>query len=75
MAGTIFWLLVVVSGILFTYGLFSKSWKHLLISGLAVALPALYFLGAENGFRLLALVPLLPFGLGYFFAKHKKESR
>lgn len=75
MVGTIFWLLIVGAVFLFFGGLISKSWKLLLVSGLAVVLPSLYFLGAENGFRILALVPLLPFGLSYFFARQKKKSR
>ncbi|ESU33216.1 hypothetical protein G3A_07540 [Bacillus sp. 17376] len=75
MAGTIFWLLIVASGFLFIWGLINKSWKLLLMSGMAVTLPSLYFLGAENEFRLLALVPLLPFGLSYFLGKMRKESR
>lgn len=75
MAGTIFWLLIVASGLLFIGGLISKSGKLLLMSGMAVTLPSLYFLGANNAFRLLALVPLLPFGLSYFFMKKRKESR
>lgn len=69
MAGTIFWLLVVASGILFLAGLISRSWKLLLLSGLAVFLPSLYFLGAENWFRIIAVVPLIPFGFSFFFAK------
>jgi hypothetical protein len=75
MAGTVFWLLVAGFVVLFIWGLMSKSRKLLIISGLAITLPSLYFLGAENGFRLLALVPLLPFGFSYFFAKQKKNSR
>jgi hypothetical protein len=75
MAGTIFWLLVVASGFLFIGGLINTSWKLLLMSGMAVTLPSLYFLGANNAFRLLALVPLLPLGLSYIFAKHRKQSR
>lgn len=75
MAGTIFWLLVVAFGVLFIYGLVSKSWKLLLLSGIAVFLPSLYFLGAENWFRILALIPLLLLGMGYLFARQKKEGR
>lgn len=71
MAGTIFWLLVVTSGILFLYGLINKSWKLLLFSGIAVFLPSLYFLGAENWFKFLALIPLLPFGLSMFLLDRK----
>ncbi|WNF24631.1 hypothetical protein [Mesobacillus jeotgali] len=75
MAGTIFWLLVLAFGFLFIGGLINKSWKFLFMSGLAVTLPSLYFLGAENWFRSLALVPLLPFGLSYYMARMQKSTR
>ncbi len=74
MAGTVFWVLVSGFVVLFIWGLISQSWKLLIISGLAITLPSLYFLGAENGFRLLALVPLLPFGFSYFFAKKRRTA-
>ncbi|MBT2642413.1 hypothetical protein J7I80_09255 [Bacillus sp. ISL-41] len=75
MAGTIFWLLVIAFGFLLVGGLITKSWKLLLMSGLAVTLPSLYFGGAENWFSILALVPLIPFGLSYFMARKRKVSR
>ncbi|MGV2941268.1 hypothetical protein AB5I83_16820 [Mesobacillus sp. LC4] len=74
MAGTIFWLLVVAFGFLLIGGFIAKSWKLLLMSGLAVTLPSLYFLGAENWFRVLALVPLVPFGLSYFMVRKMKST-
>lgn len=75
MAGTIFWLLVAAFGFLLIGGLITKSWKLVLMSGLAVTLPSLYFGGAENWFRILALVPLIPFGLSYFMARNRKVTR
>ncbi|RSD28838.1 hypothetical protein [Mesobacillus subterraneus] len=74
MSGNIFWLLVAASGVLFVFGLLSKSWKHLVLSGAAVLLPSLYFLGAENWFRILALMPLLPFGLACLFGRREKRN-
>lgn len=74
MAGAIFWLLIAVFGFLFIGGLISRSWKFFLMSGMAITLPSLYFLGAENGFRLLALMPLLPFGLSYAFKRQQMEG-
>jgi hypothetical protein len=47
------------------WGLCKKSWKALLISGIALLLPSLYFGGGENWFRLLVLLPLIPFTLAY----------
>ncbi|WP_226087438.1 hypothetical protein [Mesobacillus sp. S13] len=75
MAGTIFWLLIVAFGFLLIGGLIYKSWKLLLMSGLAVTLPSLYFGGAENWLRIIALVPLIPFGMSYFMARKRKISR
>ena len=75
MAGSIFWLLIIVFGFLFIGGLMNKSWRLLLISGLAVTLPSLYFWGAENWFRVLAFVPLLPLGLSYLMARNQKSRR
>lgn len=71
MAGTIFWLLIAAFGFLLIGGLIRKSWKLLLMSGVAVTLPSLYFVGAENWFRSMALVPLLPFGLSYFMLRKR----
>jgi len=65
----IFWTLVVAAVILVVFGVRNKSWKALVWSGIIICLPALYFFGAENWFRLLGLVPLVPFGMAYFIAK------
>lgn len=67
--GRIFWLLIGASILLFIWGLLKKSWKALLISGIALILPSLYFLGAENGFRLLGFLPLIPLFLAYYTRK------
>lgn len=67
--GFIFWLLIGVALFLSVYGLWKKSWPLLLISGMAFLLPMLYFAGAENWFRLLALVPLIPFALAYYIKR------
>lgn len=74
MAGTIFWLLVGASGIFLIFGLVNKSWKAFIGSGITVLLPSLYFLGAENWLRVLALVPLFPIGLGIFYAKSTSKN-
>lgn len=68
-AGFIFWTLILTALLLSVYGLWKKSWQALLISGVAFLLPMLYFGGAENGFKLLALVPLVPFVLAYYTKK------
>jgi len=67
--GFIFWVLIGTGLLLTLYGLWKKSWKALLLSGVVLILPMLYFGGAENWFRILAFVPLLPFVLAYYTKK------
>jgi hypothetical protein len=56
--------------LLFIWGLWKKSWKALLISGIAFILPSLYFLvAAENWFRILGFSPLIPLFLAYYIRK------
>lgn len=69
--GLIFWVLIGSGLILWAWGLWKKSWKSLLISGISLILPMLYFGGAENWFRLLALLPLIPFALAFYIKKGK----
>jgi hypothetical protein len=71
--GLIFWLLIGVALLLLVWGLWKKSWIALLISGIALLLPSLYFGGAENWFRLLVLLPLMPFALAYNTKKTKQD--
>ncbi|SFA88135.1 hypothetical protein SAMN04488577_2412 [Bacillus sp. cl95] len=59
--GLIFWVLIIVSLLFYIKGLLTKSWVAYCISGLALLLPSLYFLGAENWSRIVTLIPLLPF--------------
>ena len=67
--GLIFWLLIGASIFLFIWGLWKKSWKALFISGIALIPSSLYFLGAENGLRIIILVPLVCFFLAYYTRK------
>ncbi|WP_043932571.1 hypothetical protein [Bacillus sp. EB01] len=67
--GFIFWLLIGASMLLFLWGLKKKSWKSLFVSGIVLILPSLYFLGAENWFRILAFLPLISFLLAYYSRK------
>lgn len=69
LVGFTFWLLIGVSVLLFVWGLWKKSWKTLLISGFTTIPPTLYFSGAENWFKVLALLPLLLFFLAYYTRK------
>lgn len=72
--GFIFSTLLVSALVLLAYGLRKKSWQSLLISGIAFLLPMLYFGGAENWFKLLALVPLVPFILAYYIKKKFRNA-
>lgn len=69
-AGFIFWSLIIIAISLLGYGLWRKSWKALIVSGIVFFPPMLYFSGAENWFRLLALIPLVPFVLAYYLKKY-----
>ncbi|CAH0343997.1 hypothetical protein BCI9360_00225 [Bacillus sp. CECT 9360] len=72
--GLIFWLLIAVSCFLFLYGLVKKSWKSLIISGIAFSPIALYFSGSENSYRLLGILPLVLFILAIYIRKRVKHS-
>ncbi|CAM3998114.1 hypothetical protein [Mesobacillus zeae] len=69
--GLIFWVLIVSGLLLSVWGIWKKTWLALLISGIALILPSLYFGGGENWFRLLVLLPLIPFALSYYTKKRK----
>lgn len=57
----------------YSYGLCKKSWQSLIISVIAFLLPMLYFRGAENWFKLLTLVPLIPFSLAFYTKKKVRD--
>ncbi|UPM56221.1 hypothetical protein [Gottfriedia acidiceleris] len=61
--GLIFWLLISSGFILLVLGLWKKSWKTLIVSGIALIVPTLYFGGAESWFRLFVFLPLIPLAL------------
>ncbi len=71
--GFILWVLIVVAAACLLLGLWKKSWKYLMSSGLALFIPSLYFWGAENWFKLIALLPWLVFLLAYYMYKKKKR--
>ena len=71
LVGIVLWLLVVGSVVLFLWGLYKKSWKALLISGIAFIIPAYSFIGTDGWVRLLALVPVVAFILAFNFYKKK----
>jgi len=68
--GLLYWLLFGIGFLLFLLGLWRKSWKTLLISGLLFLVPSLYFIGAENWLRLLVIIPILPFLFAYCVKKN-----
>lgn len=71
-AGFLFWTTIGTGLLLFLYGIIQKSWLTLIFSGIALFLPMLYFAGANNWFRLLAFVPLIPWTLAFFLKKSLK---
>ncbi|AVQ98606.1 hypothetical protein OBCHQ24_06145 [Oceanobacillus iheyensis] len=72
--GFSFWMLVCVASILLIYGLWKGSSKLLIISSIAFLLPTLYFIGAENWFKFLVLIPLFPLIIAYFTNKNVKNT-
>ena len=73
--GFIFSTLIVSALLLSIYGLWQKSWQSFIMSGIAFLLPMLYFAGAENWFKLLSFVPLVPFVLAYYVKKNTANSK
>ncbi|MEH7745793.1 hypothetical protein V7659_12245 [Neobacillus drentensis] len=71
LVGIVYWLLIGASVLLFVWGLWKKSWKGFLWSGIALALPtiSLYVGGAEGWFRLAGLLPLLLWVFAYYTKK------
>ncbi|MBV7506623.1 hypothetical protein KW850_15265 [Bacillus sp. sid0103] len=70
--GLVFWLLIGVSLLLLARGIRRKSSKALVLSGIALVLPSLYFIGAENWFRFVAFLPIFCFSLAYSVWKSAK---
>jgi len=71
LVGIVYWILIGASVLLFVWGVWNKSWKGFLWSGIALALPtiSLYVGGAEGWFRLAGLLPLLLFVLAFYTKK------
>lgn len=72
--GFIFWLLIGISFLLLIIGLIKKSWGLLIISGITLLLPSLYFAGAINYFKLFVLTPLIPFIFAFIYLIKKKKK-
>jgi hypothetical protein len=71
LVGIVYWLLIGVSVLLFIWGVWRRSWKAFLVSGIALAIPtvSLYLGGTEGWFKLAGLLPLILFLLAYFTKK------
>jgi hypothetical protein len=68
LVGILYWVLIGISALLLIGGLWKKSWKMVLWSGIALIPPtiSLYLGGAEGWFILSGLVPLAIFGLAIY---------
>ncbi|GKW45800.1 hypothetical protein [Planococcus sp. NCCP-2050] len=68
LVGILLWALVIVSIVLFIYGLWKQSWKTLVWSGAALLVPMLsIFLGGQGiWFRLCIVPPLAIFAVAYY---------
>ncbi|MEH7309074.1 hypothetical protein [Neobacillus drentensis] len=70
--GLVFWLLIGVSLFILAWGIRRKSSKAFVLSGIALVLPSLYFIGAENWLRFVAFLPIICFYLAYSIRKSAK---
>jgi hypothetical protein len=59
----------VTSIFFLVWGITKKSWKLIALSCMFLLLPSLYSLGTNNGFKLLVLLPVIPFILAFRFKK------
>lgn len=69
LVGILFWLLIGVSIVTFLWGLWNKSWKALLISGVSLFVPTLsmYAGGAEGWFKWTVLSPIIVLFIAYYY--------
>ncbi|MBQ6446861.1 hypothetical protein KGR20_06880 [Cytobacillus oceanisediminis] len=63
-----------VSIITLLIGLVKRSWVSMLISSVTFLPVAYYFLGAENGLRLIGFIPILLLILTIVFWRSKKRA-
>ena len=64
---------LVISFLMFFFGLFTKQKTALLISFFTSLPIAYYFFGANNAFKLVALIPIVPLVIIYLFHRHEKR--
>ncbi|WP_052353686.1 hypothetical protein [Neobacillus jeddahensis] len=63
-----------VSIIAFLFGVFKRSWVSMLISFVTFLPISFYFLGAENGLKLVGFIPILLLILTLVFWRSKKRE-
>lgn len=67
------WGLIIGSILLFMRGLWKKSWKAFVWSGIAFIVPAIIFATQKGLFSLFLIIPLIAFGAAYFTNKGQKN--
>jgi hypothetical protein len=60
--------------IAFLFGLFKRSWVPMLINFVTFLPVSYYFLGAENGLKLIGFIPILSLILTVVFWRSKKRA-
>ncbi|WP_084780284.1 hypothetical protein [Bacillus massilinigeriensis] len=70
LVGAFYWGLIIASGISFLIGLFKKSWKAFLTSGITFIIPALTLASQEGYFTFFLFLPLLAIGLAIITKKN-----
>jgi hypothetical protein len=66
------WLLIIGSVVLLLWGVFKKSWKGILFSGIAFLIPAIILSTQKGLFLLFLLLPFLSFVVAYFMKAKMK---
>ncbi len=65
---------MIISFLSFFFGLFTRSKTALLISFVTFLPIGYYFFGANNAFKLIALLAFVPLLIIYLFYRHEKRS-
>ncbi|MGP4080048.1 hypothetical protein ACTWQL_09030 [Pseudalkalibacillus sp. R45] len=71
--GLIFWGCIIVSLFLFLFSVMTRNSFWMMVSGVSLLLPALYFLGSPSLWW-IAFAPLIPFNLSFYMKKLTAKS-
>ncbi|EOR20827.1 hypothetical protein FKW81_17850 [Rhodobacter capsulatus] len=72
--GLLFWCLILISIFCFIFGVLKNSLKLLTLSILSILPISYYFFGAENIFKILVFLPLIPLSVLLYYSMKKADS-